>query len=217
MKKYIYIWILLFACCGNTGWAQGTDDFFEQWKTQFNNGNYEELLASVEQNLASGNAHPYAINAWVATHKAMGDLSQALRGGNENWRKPLQTYVAIDTFYENDQDWELYNQYVTPAMNELEEQSWANLIIATSELPSKPIKEKLLAYLDKPNQTFRAVWAISNLMENNEKMRVWLGEQYEAGNIDESTLPGRFVYRQAVMHQQSELDLIALLKNEEEL
>lgn len=217
MKKYIYIWILLFACCSNTGWAQGTDDFFEQWKTQFNNGDYEELLASVEQNLASGNAHPYAINAWVVTHKAMGDLSQALQGGNENWRKTLQTYVAIDTFYENDQDWEMYNQYVTPGMNELEEQSWANLIIATSELPSGPVKEKLLAYLNKPNLTFRAVWAVSNLMENNEKMRAWLREQYEAGNIDESTLFGRFVYRQAVMHQQSELDFIALLKDEHKL
>lgn len=217
MKKAIVLWFLFFACCGAIVRAQGTDPELVQWKTAFSSGDYEQLLASVEKNLASETPHPYGINAWVAAHEAQGDLSAALQRGNQPWKQQLRDFVAIRTLAEQEQDGKLYTKYINPQMNALEEQSWADVIINTSELSSEATRQYLLEYVQKPGLTFRTIWALSNLMENNERVRIWLGEQYEAGNIDDSTLLGRFVYRQAVMNQQDEPDLIALVKNEEEL
>jgi len=210
----VSIFLVLNAFASN---AQGLDKNFVSWKEHLREGSYNRVIKQAEKNLASEQPHPYAINAWVTAHKAMGSLEKALGAGREKWRQQVNQFIDTENFYDKEQSYQLYEQYVTSGLNELHEQAWSNVIITISELPTEPLKEHLPAFLDKPGLTFRTVWAVSNLMEKNEKIRRWLAEQFQKGKFDTSTLAGRFIYRQAVLHQQDEYDFVALLDDETEL
>lgn len=197
--------------------AQCFDDTFITWKRSFEKGNYEKIIKEAEKNLSSDQPHPYAINAWLTAHTASGTLTNSLQNENTNWHQMVQTYYQVQQLWDWGQDRRLYELLKQRELSNLHEQIWNDLILKSTEIDGQYIAASVQEFITSREYTFRATWAISNIMRNNQLARLRLGEEYEKGNIDPESTAGKYIYWQGVKHKQHSYDRITLVKENEEL
>jgi len=207
----VLTFLIAATAVGQTPARPYDDPRIQRWSKQFIEGQREEVLKAVEEDLVSANPHPFSPEIWVQLQRSQERLETAVKAiVSRQLRKALGPVPEIEMLYDADKSKELLAKYPPSAASTITD------VIGLSDLSSAAGAEGrytdemiyALRLLELPASGFRPLQLLFSSGANNLEVRAALLEKTKPGTSLGETMQGRFLNYLLSVRAVDHLDIL---------
>jgi CHAT domain-containing protein/tetratricopeptide (TPR) repeat protein/ligand-binding sensor domain-containing protein len=184
------------------------DPRLQRWSKQLLDGQRDATLKAVEDDLVSGNPHPYSAEAWVKIQMSLDRLEPAMQSASPALRAALGSRPEIALLRKKGHAKELLAKYPPSAASgitdvySLEDLGWSAVNLRRyDDAAAYGLRE-----MELPASGFAPVWLLSTVVTWDLSLRAQLAEKFKPGTALGDTPKGRFLSYEFSLRSLDALD-----------